>query len=904
MNIKNRLLILIFAISSLSFRPGVEPGVVYLVIGSDTAIWEGMGTSTFHDTYNIDLYVNPTRNAYKVMDPTFRAQFVDSYGQPLKCTWWMMCGNIFRYATNTNMPIPNIMTMYLMQKYHGENVIVNGDELSLHYHTFKWTDYDQDGIFYWNQTPTFSECREDFDWTLAQLLIEENNFFVSFRSGWHYMDNGWQQYLNELMPFSMHNDYPAKRLTDPEPIDNIYDWSLASSEFIPFQPSIDNYQLPGEGPGWNLRSKHIGSYAIYSLMDGMFQKAINGTDQVACLWGHLPEVDFLDNLARIDSIAHEMESKYPGVKFRYCTAIEAMQRWLGTNDSIAPNINVTTADFGDDFEVNISSDERIFQKHPFVAVKDIYGRYFLADCVEAGINDWTATINLPKNEIAKISIALTDTVGNQTIEHIQLLPDDLYIDNLDAEYSEISGSWSTSTNCAWGTDSRTAQVSSNDSAIIKWNLQNSMSTIYNLFYQIPSLSNPPEKISFFLYDDDVCIDTINFATGLTSKKWNYITTNYITESGNDYVLVKYYGNTSGTTNAAADVIKISPLVRDIDLIINEEVVYLGEISIDDTIYYELPIFNAGISKLIINNISSKNGYLLSQDSLPISVAPMSGLKINLKFSFNELGYFTDTLIIQSNDPVQVETTLPIFVDVNLPIVFLDNDDLLNYFEFGNWHTSVVQVYGPSSRYVYLSDGPGKYAEFTTMLEQDGTYEIFEIVPTTVNSSNYALYSIFINDVLMDTVVIDQNLNSGNWVKLGQYYLPNFTPIKIRVMNTGRYTAGDVLRADAIKIQMLTEGVNIFDKKDKNIPSTFSLEQNYPNPFNPITIITYQMPVTSKVNLKIYDILGQEIITLVDEEKPPGVYKIDFNAGSLASGIYICQLRAGDFIQSRKMILMK
>lgn len=898
MKVKIKILIILLVLSSMAFTPTTEPGVVYLVLGSDTAIWEGMGTSTFHDTYNIDLYVNPTKNAYRVMDPTFRAQFVDSYGQPVKLTWWMMCGNIFRYATNTNMPIPNIMTMYLMRKYHGDNVIANGDELSLHYHTFKWTDYDKDGIFYWNQTFNFNECREDFDWTLAQLIIEENVFPVSFRSGWHYMDNEWQQYLNELLLYSMHNDYPSKRLTDTEPRDNIHDWSLASSEFVPFQMSVDNYQLTGEGPGWNLRSKHFGSSSMYSLMDGMFQKASNGTDQVACLWGHLPEEDFLYNIARIDSIAHEMSAKYPGVKFRYCTAIEAMQRWLKTNDSIAPNVNLTTNEYSNKFEVTISTDEPIFQKQPFVAVKDVYERYFIAQCINTGVNEWQATINLPKNKIGKISIALTDTVGNQTIKHIQLLPDDLFIDNQDTEYSEIRGSWTTSSINIWGTDSRTIQISTNDSAIVKWLVPISKTTYYNIFYQVPSLTNSSEKISFYIFDDGNCIDTIKFENGIVPKKWNYIATNNFAETGNDYVLVKYYGNTTGITNAAADVIKISPLVRDVDIIVNEEIIHLGEVNVDDTISYKLPIANSGTEELVINNISSIHEGFLSNISFPIVIPPMSEEILNLNFYFEELKYYSDTLKIECNAPAQPQVLLPIFADIKLPILFIDNEDSPYYYEFGNWRTSVAQAYGPSSRYVYLSDGPGKYAEFTTTLKRSGTYDIFEIVPTTVNSTDYALYSIYVNSVLLDTIVIDQNVGSGAWVKLGRYNLPSGVPIKVRVMNTGRFTvpSGNVMRADAIKFQMISEGLEIEDNSLAKIPKEFSLGQNYPNPFNPSTVISYQLPATIRVIIKIFNILGQEVITLLDEEKSSGNYKIDFNASNLPSGVYICQMKAGDFIQ--------
>ena len=156
----------------------------------------------------------------------------------MKMTWWMMAGNIFRYATNTNMPVPNIMTLYLMKKYHGDNVLANGDELTLHYHTFYWSDYDQDGMYFWNQAKTFLESLDDFNVTLAQFLLEEQVFPVSFRSGWHYMDNDWQNYLDErILPYSLHNDYPHKKTSDPEPIDNIYDWSEAPSAFVPYHPS-------------------------------------------------------------------------------------------------------------------------------------------------------------------------------------------------------------------------------------------------------------------------------------------------------------------------------------------------------------------------------------------------------------------------------------------------------------------------------------------------------------------------------------------------------------------------------------------------------------------------------------------------------------------------------------------
>ncbi|NUN08387.1 MAG: T9SS type A sorting domain-containing protein [Ignavibacteriaceae bacterium] len=89
-----------------------------------------------------------------------------------------------------------------------------------------------------------------------------------------------------------------------------------------------------------------------------------------------------------------------------------------------------------------------------------------------------------------------------------------------------------------------------------------------------------------------------------------------------------------------------------------------------------------------------------------------------------------------------------------------------------------------------------------------------------------------------------------------------------------------------------------------IPSEYQLRQNFPNPFNPSTTINYQLPVAGLVTLKIYDILGREIVTLVNEIKQTGSHSVSFNASPLPSGMYLYELRAGDFRQVRKMSLIK
>ena len=98
-------------------------------------------------------------------------------------------------------------------------------------------------------------------------------------------------------------------------------------------------------------------------------------------------------------------------------------------------------------------------------------------------------------------------------------------------------------------------------------------------------------------------------------------------------------------------------------------------------------------------------------------------------------------------------------------------------------------------------------------------------------------------------------------------------------------------------------ITAVENKD-GLPTSYSLSQNYPNPFNPATNIRYTVPKLSQVVMKVYDVLGREVVTLVNEVKNAGSYITTFNGRQLSSGIYFYTLRAGDFVQSKKMVIMK
>jgi poly(3-hydroxybutyrate) depolymerase len=98
--------------------------------------------------------------------------------------------------------------------------------------------------------------------------------------------------------------------------------------------------------------------------------------------------------------------------------------------------------------------------------------------------------------------------------------------------------------------------------------------------------------------------------------------------------------------------------------------------------------------------------------------------------------------------------------------------------------------------------------------------------------------------------------------------------------------------------------SVAEKTSVELPKHFALAQNYPNPFNPSTVISYQLPVSSYVTLKVYDLLGREVATLVNDRKDAGSHKVSFHGSSLSSGMYVYQLQAEDFRAVRKMVLTK
>jgi choice-of-anchor B domain-containing protein len=117
-------------------------------------------------------------------------------------------------------------------------------------------------------------------------------------------------------------------------------------------------------------------------------------------------------------------------------------------------------------------------------------------------------------------------------------------------------------------------------------------------------------------------------------------------------------------------------------------------------------------------------------------------------------------------------------------------------------------------------------------------------------------------------------------------------------------SGNILVSDSTGLYIFQFHKTTSIKNDDIHPSSFRLYQNYPNPFNPATVISYRLQADGHISLKVYDVLGKEVAVLINEEKPAGNYEVTFFAEDLVSGIYFYELRSGDFISTKKMILLR
>ncbi|MCH7974790.1 MAG: T9SS type A sorting domain-containing protein, partial [Bacteroidetes bacterium] len=207
-------------------------------------------------------------------------------------------------------------------------------------------------------------------------------------------------------------------------------------------------------------------------------------------------------------------------------------------------------------------------------------------------------------------------------------------------------------------------------------------------------------------------------------------------------------------------------------------------------------------------------------------------------------------------------------------------------------------YNGSVRFIYTMSLSGSYIEpITPNIYWSDIHPFWladgqKIIFTSLRSGHYEIWSINIESNQIQQITRSQKRGVERF-----YGRPSPDGTQFAVLELG-----SSLNDATIQI-LLNNAVNV-DEYSESLPRSHMLHQNYPNPFNSSTHIQYAVSSRQFVSLKVYDVLGNEIAVLVNEEKPAGSYEVEYNASSLPSGVYFYQLNAGSFIETKKMILLK
>lgn len=295
--------------------------------------------------------------------------------------------------------------------------------------------------------------------------------------------------------------------------------------------------------------------------------------------------------------------------------------------------------------------------------------------------------------------------------------------------------------------------------------------------------------------------------------------------------------------------------------------------------------NSGIYKVNKNNYSITNGININN---PFDGVSGTLIEDNIKYSFN-LG----SILVNTN---------PVNFNIQLDTIIEDLDGL-NDFMTSNTFTlneNDTLIIGRNGHYV-----PN---------DSSGTFLGIEYWVNLVNANTGRTHRVLAHDTLKtgDSTIIEylegfiiRNIDNGQ----GSFYVQlvvdsvntdGFGGSMISGFNGGEQSGDN----QNFKRKIFWEDENV-SSGNNNIPLVFNLYQNFPNPFNPATVIKYDLPKDVKVTVKIYDLLGREVTTLVNNEfKNAGRYELNWNAGNYASGVYIYRIEAGDYANTKKMVLIK
>jgi agmatine deiminase len=345
-------------------------------------------------------------------------------------------------------------------------------------------------------------------------------------------------------------------------------------------------------------------------------------------------------------------------------------------------------------------------------------------------------------------------------------------------------------------------------------------------------------------------------------------------------------------------------------LINEETFVIGYLppsNYDDDPrgYYDYQAYiDSGVADIKRNLVSA---FGRDFKFYPIQNAPsFDDVHINTTY-FSEVASYTNSLIINKTVLVPQYTSLPydtVALNIYRSIMPGYNVVGVNCRQYavgaGGLHCITREIYADNPIYI-------KHAWLPDSLNQTNDYQIDAAVTSNGGIASVSLFwTTDINNEFKEIMMTQIDDDNYRGFIPGQAYGTNIYYYLSATNNNGKTISKPIVAPEGYFKTLIDPGnVNdIPETAEKDTREDYSLDQNYPNPFNSSTIIKYQISSPCLVTIKIYDILGNEITTLVNEKKDKGNYVVNYNANNLASGIYFYRMLAGNMVSTKKLILMK
>ncbi|MFQ6618796.1 MAG: T9SS type A sorting domain-containing protein, partial [Fidelibacterota bacterium] len=447
------------------------------------------------------------------------------------------------------------------------------------------------------------------------------------------------------------------------------------------------------------------------------------------------------------------------------------------------------------------------------------------------------------------------------------------------------------------------------------------SGLYNIYYAGPLTSNASNHALFEVHPFGADADSVwlNQNSG-SGCEWKLIGTYYLYEGDFNSVFIVNDGTGAGFV-IRADLMKFVTVPDRFKIIVPITSYNFEDVKAQQTEDYFFNIKNVGGREGTIEELSTKTGYIYvsSPTTFPQTIPALDSLKVTVTFAPTQVTSYRDTLVIKSSDIDNPEINVILTGNAIGAQVIVDDTSSV-YFEAGPTDTTWNQsssLYGNAGTSLYTDKraNPFAWAKWTPDVPYTMEYLVFvSSVPSsaqwTVTKAPYIIQP-FGTDTVM--VIRDQTVTSNDniWIYLGRFMFSAGTSGYVMVYNDTTITyqedaGGDALRADALKLTEPGVGIEYIFYPT---PGDYSLSQNYPNPFNVSTTINYTIKRRGVVKIAVYNILGQEIKTLVNEYRESGPHSVKWdglnNSGKpVSSGIYLYRMETGRFSSTRKLLLLK